>query len=188
MKHTGSCHGFIRSFFSVFDSRPHHLPAGSLVGKHRGQQGNPRAPLHQYRHSSSNSSGASSSSSRAFAITNDKTLMTPARRTLLTANCTLVRAGGTHGAGNLAMSGGGSGVRSGGRGLLTSSSDSSMSPLETGRAPVECGAVSPRRMVPGHVPKTPYYATGVVPPSDNFVSGCKVEVVVACVLAGERFC
>lgn len=38
------------------------------------------------------------------------------------------------------------------------------------RAPVQCGVVSPARAVPDHIPKTPYYATGAVPPADNVVS------------------
>lgn len=55
------------------------------------------------------------------------------------------------------------------------SSSSSPSPLQMQpqtkrRAPVECGVVSPRRTVPDHIPKTPYYATGAVPPQDNIVS------------------
>lgn len=57
------------------------------------------------------------------------------------------------------------------RALHTPSSANSSFPLEIARAPVECGVVSPRRTVPAHIPKTPYYANGAVPPADNTVSG-----------------
>lgn len=54
----------------------------------------------------------------------------------------------------------------------TSTSNDDSSPVQqTKRAPVECGVVSPRRSVPDHIPKTPYYANGAVPPQDNIVSG-----------------
>ena len=56
------------------------------------------------------------------------------------------------------------------RGLHTPSSANSWFPPEIARAPVECGVVSPRRTVPAHIPKTPYYAGGAVPPADNTVS------------------
>ncbi|CAN0113012.1 unnamed protein product, partial [Ectocarpus sp. 4 AP-2014] len=47
---------------------------------------------------------------------------------------------------------------------------SSPFPANTKRMPVEPGVVSPARLVPDHIPKTPYYATGAVPPQDNNVS------------------
>ncbi|CAN0350898.1 unnamed protein product [Hapterophycus canaliculatus] len=52
-----------------------------------------------------------------------------------------------------------------------SGSSSSVSEQATRRrALVQCGVVSPRRAVPDHIPKTPYYATGAVPPQDDYVS------------------
>lgn len=57
------------------------------------------------------------------------------------------------------------------RGLHTPSSANSSLPPKAARAPVECGVVSPRRTVPAHIPKTPYYANGAVPPADYTVSG-----------------
>ncbi|CAN0416261.1 unnamed protein product, partial [Ectocarpus sp. 12 AP-2014] len=47
---------------------------------------------------------------------------------------------------------------------------SSPFPANTKRMPVEPGVVSPARLVPDHIPKTPYYASGAVPPQDNNVS------------------
>lgn len=47
---------------------------------------------------------------------------------------------------------------------------SSPFPANARRTPVEPGVVSPARLVPDHIPKTPYYATGAVPPQDNNVS------------------
>ncbi|CAM9952071.1 unnamed protein product, partial [Ectocarpus fasciculatus] len=47
---------------------------------------------------------------------------------------------------------------------------SSPFPANAKRMPVEPGVVSPARLVPDHIPKTPYYATGAVPPQDNNVS------------------
>lgn len=50
------------------------------------------------------------------------------------------------------------------------SSSSWTSDVRNGRDPVKCGVVSPMRTVPDHVPKTPYYAAGAVPPADPRVS------------------
>ncbi|CAM9148902.1 unnamed protein product, partial [Ectocarpus sp. 6 AP-2014] len=52
----------------------------------------------------------------------------------------------------------------------SSGGSSSPFPANTKRMPVEPGVVSPARLVPDHIPKTPYYATGSVPPQDNNVS------------------
>ncbi|CAN0484124.1 unnamed protein product, partial [Ectocarpus sp. 8 AP-2014] len=49
----------------------------------------------------------------------------------------------------------------------SSGGSSSPFPANTKRMPVEPGVVSPARLVPDHIPKTPYYATGSVPPQDN---------------------
>lgn len=58
-----------------------------------------------------------------------------------------------------------------GRGFLRFFSGTSPAEPELGeRAVVERGVVSPPRKVPDHIPKTPYYATGIVPPSDSYVS------------------
>eukprot|EP00904_Undaria_pinnatifida_P007059 jgi/Undpi1/3483/HiC_scaffold_16.g06855.m1 len=90
-------------------------------------------------------------------------------------------------------SGGASMVRSNTYGVFRelhapSSADSS-SPLEIARVPVECGVVSPMRTVPDHIPKTPYYADGEVPPADNTIHLHTAESLVpmreACVLARD---
>ena len=79
----------------------------------------------------------------------------------------------------------------------SSSSSSSLSPSplqmpqqQTKRAPVECGVVSPRRTVPDHISKTPYYATGAVPPQDDIVSrfGCVIVVGIPRTMRTVRIC
>lgn len=58
-----------------------------------------------------------------------------------------------------------------GRGFLRFFSGTIPAEPELGeRGVVERGVVSPPRMVPDHIPKTPYYATGIVPPADSHVS------------------
>lgn len=98
------------------------------------------------------------SNCRRIAPHHRPTNTTPARP--LPANCTsavlLGSSASSNGGGVLSM-----------RGLT---SNSSISALETGRSSVERGEVSARRTVPDHIPKTPYYATGAVPPQDNAVS------------------
>lgn len=60
------------------------------------------------------------------------------------------------------------------RGFLRFFSGNSPAEPELGeRAVVERGVVSPPRTVPDHIPKTPYYATGIVPPTDSNVSTCQ---------------
>lgn len=157
MRHNGSCRSSIRSLVSTCSSGISSPPR--LLAQHFG--------------------GAIYSAASASATTAATTTTpAPARRALLrnTTGCQIRR-----GVSTTALSAAHASRRptqqlnAPSRSFLSGSGGDTSAPMHQQQAmrrvPVECGVVSPRRGVPDHIPKTPYYATGVVPPQDNIVSG-----------------
>lgn len=143
------------------------ISEGSLVAKQKGQLCCNDVAGGLQSSSRSNISSRSNSNSRRPA-----TGMIPPPGALPTASCAT-----SAGIIPIGLSHRGLVLKSGKRGLLTSSpspSDTSLassSHSEMQRAPVKCGVVSPRLAVPDHIPKTPYFSTGAVPPRNSDVSG-----------------
>ena len=201
MRRTRSYWGAVRPITSVLNSNE-SLHIGSLFAKQQGQQQQQRwrcissswasglSQQGQRQHRQRQQQHQQQHQYHHHQICRISTLSPPhtAGNTRVPARTPMARIGcapPTAGAGSkycggtsaLIGSGGASMVRSNTYGVFRelhapSSADSS-SPLEIARVPVECGVVSPMRTVPAHIPKTPYYADGEVPPPDNTVSATR---------------
>lgn len=159
MRYTRGYHGSVRSILTTNLER-NRRSASALLHRSAGAQ--QWCSAHPSRHSSTNTSS----------LRFEGAGMTPHQtgfRALPTAGCATPRATST--TSNTTVYGRVSSrsVSRSKRGLLTSSGSVVPTEVSSGRVLVEGGVVSPRRTVPDDVPKTPYYATGEVPPPDNMV-------------------